>query len=267
MRGKDILVSLNFLCKLHLQFHALEYTEGMRLFLLILVMSHVGCSPMGMGPPPTQIPSGYNEELGSTVGVGVQIDEQNVEQLLLDESLWYRKRLGEKSELQFIGGAIWNGDPIVYGAVGFRRYFTTADGGQFGIDIKVSGPFFAEIGIPLQRQLGDKNVWLTSHPSYGINGFGAAHVPVGLIWQPRDKWLLNTSVGTRFVGLNPQLWYWNGGFYSILRRHELQTIPASTLQALSDGSTIPGHSSFNKLGLRRSLSQKGKVLHCSGRTS
>ena len=51
---------------------------------------------MGMGPPPIQIPSGYNERLGNTVGVGVQIDDQNVEQLLLDESLWYRKRFGDK---------------------------------------------------------------------------------------------------------------------------------------------------------------------------
>ena len=169
------------------------------------------CAPMGMGPPPTQIPLQYDEELGNTFGMGVQIQDQEVEQLLLDESLWYRKRLGEKSELQFIGGAIWNGDPIVYGAIGFRRYFTTADGGQFGIDVKISGPFFAEIGMPLQRQLGTKNLWLTTHPSFGINGFGAAHIPVGLNWQPRDKWFLNTSVGTRFVGPNPQLWYWNGG--------------------------------------------------------
>ena len=56
-------------------------------------------------PPPTQIPLQYDEELGNTVGVGVQIQDQEVEQLLLDESLWYRKRVGEKSEVQFIGGA------------------------------------------------------------------------------------------------------------------------------------------------------------------
>ena len=164
-----------------------------------------------MGPPPTQIPTHFTEEVGTTFGFGIQVSEQTVEQLFLDDSLWYRKRIGEKSEIQFIGGSIWNGDPMIYGAVGFRRYFTTADGGQFGIDVKVSGPFFAEIGIPLQQQVGNKKLWVTSQPSFGINGFGSAHIPIGLNWQPRNKWLLNTSVGTRFMGPNPQLWYWNSG--------------------------------------------------------
>ena len=164
----------------------------------ILILPLVACVPMAAGPPPTQIPIGFDQEFGSTFGTGAQVENQEIEQLLLDESLWYRKRIGDKSEFQLVGGAAWNGDPIFYGAIGLRRYLMTADGGKFGLDIKFGGPYYAEIGLPLQRQLGDKPIWLTTHPSVGLNAFGAVHIPVGLNWQPKDKWLFNTSLGTRW---------------------------------------------------------------------
>jgi len=169
------------------------------------------CAPMSVGPPPTQIPSGHTQEFGSTVGTGVQIEEEEIQQIFLEESFWYRHVLSDKSEVQLLGGMVWNGDPIVFGAVGFRRYFTTADGGKFGIDVKVGGPFYAEIGLPLQQQLGDRSLWLTTHPSVALNGFGHVNLPVGLNWQPKDKWFVSSVFGTRFVGENPMLFYSNLG--------------------------------------------------------
>ena len=176
-----------------------------------LPLTIVACTPMAAGPPPTQIPVDFHQELGSTFGTGVQIKDQKVDQIFLEESLWYRKRIDDKSEVQIMGGAAWNDAPLLYGVIGFRRYFVTADGGEFGIDIKFSGPFYVEIGLPLQTQLGDNPVWLTTHPSIGLNAFGAVHIPLGITWQPNDRWLFITSLGTRFIGENPQLVYWNGG--------------------------------------------------------
>lgn len=173
-------------------------------------ISLIACTPMAAGPPPTQIPVGFKQEFGSSFGSGVQITDQEVPPLFLEKSLWYRKSVGDKSEFHLLGGGAWNGDPIFYGAVGFRRYFVTADGGEFGIDAKFGGPFYMEIGLPLQKQVTN-TIWLTTHPSVGLNGFGTVHLPIGLNWKPKDKWFINTSLGTRFLNENPQLIYWNGG--------------------------------------------------------
>ena len=45
------------------------------------------CAPMSVGPPPTQIPSGHTQEFGSTVGTGFQMEEQELQQIFLEESL------------------------------------------------------------------------------------------------------------------------------------------------------------------------------------
>ena len=101
----------------------------MGLLKYIAWISLVACTPMAAGPPPTQIPDGFKHEIGSTLGSGIQLLEyQESPPLFLEKSLWYRKSIGEKSELHLLGGGAWNGDPIFYGAVGFRRYFVTADG-------------------------------------------------------------------------------------------------------------------------------------------
>ena len=121
----------------------------MRVFLISMTLC--SCAPMSVGPPPTKIPDGFHQEFGNTFGVGIQTQDQEVEQLFLEKSFWFRKALGKKNEFQIMGGAVWNGDPIFYGAVGFRRYLMSGD---CGIDIKLGGPFYVEVGMPLQSQLG-----------------------------------------------------------------------------------------------------------------
>lgn len=179
--------------------------------LLLCCVSLMSCTPIAVGPPPTKIPMGSTQEIGVQHSTALQVEGNEINQIFLEEAIWYRKKLNSNSELQLAGGAFWNGTPIFYGFMGYRRYFTLADGGEFGIDVKVGPPFYAEVGIPLQQQIGDKPFWITTHPSAGLNAFGALHIPLGISWQPKEKIHCNTSIGSRFIGDNPSLFYWNAG--------------------------------------------------------
>jgi len=181
------------------------------LSLVSLVELLWACTPIAQGPPPTKISMGSQQEIGVAHSTAFQIEGgDSIEQIFLDEGIWYRRNIGKNSEIQGMTGVVWGGSLYYYGVVGYRRYFTV-EGLDTAIDIKVGGPFYAEIGIPLQKQVAERPLWLTAQPSYGISGFGSVSVPVGISWQPKEHVQINTMIGSRFVGENPLLFYWNAG--------------------------------------------------------
>ena len=165
------------------------------------------CTTIAGGPPPTSIPSGMVQEFGTSSSAAFTSESPFIEQ-----NLWYRRALGSRSEIQLAGGVFWSSDLFYYGAVGYRRYFKSkSENVQSGLDLKLGGPFYFEAGIPINKKLAGDSIWLTTHPSAGFNPYGLVHLPVGISWAPKEKYRLNTSVGTRFLGGNPALFYWNGG--------------------------------------------------------
>jgi hypothetical protein len=165
------------------------------------------CTPIAGGPPPNSIPSDMTQEFGTSSTAAITSESPFIQQ-----NLWYRKTLGAQSEIQFAGGVGLGSGIAYYGALGYRRYFKSVpEKTQLGIDLKLGGPFYFEAGLPMSKQLDDYSVWITTHPSVGFNSFGLVHIPVGLSWRPQDSFQLNTSIGTRFLGGNPMILYWNGG--------------------------------------------------------
>ena len=98
----------------------------------------------------------------------------------LEQNLWVRKAVGNRSELQLSGGIFTCGDLFYHVAVGYRLYLQPdSRPNRTGIDLKLGGLYFFEAVVPMSFELTDR-LWLTSHPSAGFNPFRQVKVPLGL---------------------------------------------------------------------------------------
>ena len=181
-------------------------------WLFVILWMTTGCTPIAGGPPPTRMPAGkrYDAGLAHTTAVQMPSTEYG-SQIFLEEAVWIRKSVGEKSELHFTTGIFWGGGFSYYGVIGYRRYLALTESRNIALEARIGGPFYVEIGVPIQQQIGAKNLWLTAHPSIGLNAFGFIHMPLGLSWSPNDRVQLNASMGSRFGGENPMLLHLHGG--------------------------------------------------------
>ena len=183
------------------------YWRGLSFSLLV-----AGCTPIAGGPPPTRLPMGKSYDAGLAHTTALQMPSAEYgSQIFLEESVWIRKSVGEKSEVHLTTGIFWGGGFSYYGVIGYRRYLTLSESRKVGVDARIGGPFYAEIGLPIQQQVGTTKLWLTTQPSIGLNAFGIIHVPLGLSWEINDGVHLNTLVGSRFGGENSMLLHINGG--------------------------------------------------------
>ena len=174
----------------------------------LCVLSHFvsGCAPIAGGPPPIGMAPGVQQEFGTSTTAAVTSASP-----FLEQNLWLRKAIGNRSELQLSGGAFYGGDLFYHAAVGYRFYVQPDSSPiQTGIDVKIGGIYYFEAGVPMSFEVTDR-LWLTSHPSAGFNPFGLVKVPLGLSFDLNKGRRLHSSVGTRFLGENPTLVYANVG--------------------------------------------------------
>ena len=170
-----------------------------------------GCAPIAGGPPPTRMPSDSTYDAGVAHTTAFQLPSEDYgSQIFLEEAIWMRRAIGEKSEVHLTTGIFWGGGFSYYGVLGYRRYFAFSESRTVAIDARLGGPFYGEIGFPVQQNIRPK-LWLTTHPAIGLNGFGFVHLPVGLSWAINDNVQLNMSIGSRFGTENAMLLYMNSG--------------------------------------------------------
>ena len=171
-----------------------------------LTFTVLGCAPIAGGPPPIGMAPGVQQEFGtSTTAAATSVSP------FLEQNLWVRKAVGNRSELQLSGGTVFSGDLFYHLAVGYRHYLQPdSSPNRTGIDFKLGGLYYFEAGVPMSFELTDR-LWLTSHPSAGFNPFGLVKVPLGLSWNLNKGRRLHSSVGTRFMAENPTLFYGNVG--------------------------------------------------------
>ena len=169
-------------------------------FLTLMVS---GCAPIAGGPPPIGMAPGVQQEFGTSTTAAATSESP-----FLEQNLWLRKAVGNHSELQLSGGIFTSGDLFYHVAVGYRFYFQPDSApNRTGIDFNL-GDSITLKPVLMSFELTDR-LWLTAI-HLGSNPFGLVKVPPA-VWNLNKGRRLDPSVGTRFMGENPTLFYGNVG--------------------------------------------------------
>ena len=167
----------------------------------LLLALTVGCSPINGGPPPVALPDDFRQDFGvnhTTVPLPDSIG--------IEDALYYRRAVGERSELHVTGGFVLGYSIFPYTMFGYRRYLIDRPGRTLGLEVQLSPPIFAEVAVPMAFQLPGRSLFLTAHPSVGLTYMGVVNLPVGLTWQPRPRLQIHNALGARLGGNNYAYW-------------------------------------------------------------
>ena len=174
-----------------------------RLHHAVVVGFASGCLPMAGGPPPVAIPDGHGQDIGFTHAT-IRVPGA----FGIEDMLYYRGAVGDKTELYVTGGAIIANYGSPYMLLGYRRYLVDRPGRTLGLDLSV-GPF-PRLAVPIAVQLPGRSLTLTTNPSVGVSSIGVfPTLPVGLTWQPKPRLQVHNALGVQvYDGIAG---YWSTG--------------------------------------------------------